>query len=158
MATQTDSTNTGVLWTIVLVGSFAMIAISAAVTAMVRAQTNEVDRERPRHADLQTVVALKQTQRQDLAAAASWIDKAKGSVKVPIDVAKKLVLSEIQANPKAASPPPPPGFVMPPPTPDAAAVTAGLAAAPPGAPGAPVTPGAPATPAPPGAPAPTATP
>lgn len=158
MATQTDSTNTGVLWTIVLVGSFAMIAISAGVTAMVRAQTNEVDRERPRHADLQTVVALKQTQHDDLLAAPSWIDKSKGSVKVPIDVAKKLVLSEIQASPKAASPPPPAGFVMPPATPDAAAVTAGLTPAPPGAPAAPVTPGAPAASAVPGAPAPTATP
>jgi hypothetical protein len=155
MATQTDSTNTGVLWTIVLVGAFAMIAISAGVTAMVRAQTNEVDRERPRHADLQTVVALKQSQRDDLLAAPSWIDKSKGSVKVPIDVAKKLVLSEIQARPKAASPPPPAGFVMPPATPDAAAVTAGLA---PTAPGAPATPGAPAASAVPGAPAPTATP
>src|ERR1044071_9419615 len=100
MATQTDSTNTGVLWTIVLVGSFAMIAISAGVTAMVRAQTNEVDRERPRHADLQTVVALKQSQHDDLAAAPSWIDKGKGSVKVPIDLAKKLVLSEIKADAK----------------------------------------------------------
>jgi hypothetical protein len=154
MATQTDSTNTGVLWTIVLVGSFAMIAISAAVTAMVRAQTNEVDRERPRHADLHTVVDLKKAQHDDLAAAPAWIDKSKGSVKVPLDVAKKLVLDEIQKDPKTASPPPPPGFVMPPPTPAAGAVTAGLA---PAAPGAPAAQGAPAVPGAPAAP-PTATP
>jgi hypothetical protein len=157
MATQTDSTNTGVLWTIVLVGSFAMIAISAGVTAMVRAQTNELDRERPRHADLQTVVALKQAQHEELGAAPTWIDKGKGSVKVPIELAKKLVLREIGADAKAASPPPPPGFVMPPPTPPAGgAVTAGLDPAAPaaGAPGAPAMP-APAIPAPA---APTATP
>ncbi len=147
MATQTDSTNTGVLWTIVLVGSFAMIAISAAVTAMVRAQANELDRERPRHADLHTVVALKQAQQDDLLAPPSWIDKSKGSVKVPIEVAKKLVLSEIQADPKAASPPPPPGFVMPAATPAApGAVTAGLA---PAAAGEPAAAAAPITPAPP---------
>jgi hypothetical protein len=131
MATQTDSTNTGVLWTIVLVGSFSMIAISAAVTAMVRAETNKVDRERPRFADLQTVVAVKKAQHDELTAPPAWVDKEKGSVKVPIALAKQLVLKALQADPKAASPAPPPGFVMPPEPPNvpagAAPVTAGLA-------------------------------
>jgi hypothetical protein len=140
MATQTDSTNTGVLWTIVLVGSFSMIAISSAVTAMVRAETNEMDRERPRFADLQTVVALKKAQNEDLGAAPTWLDKSKGSVKIPITLAKQLVLKDLRANPKAASPPPPPGFVMPVVAPNAPAgpVTAELApnqpATPPAAP------------------------
>jgi hypothetical protein len=150
MATQTDSTNTGVLWTIVLVGSFAMIAISAAVTAMVRAETNELDRERPRFADLQTVVALKKSQHDDLVAAPSWVDKSKGTVKVPIELAKQLVVKGIQANPKSASPPPPPGFVMPVVDPNAPAgagpVTAGLAPNPSAAPAAPAPVAPPANP------------
>jgi hypothetical protein len=151
MATQTDSTNTGVLWTIVLVGSFAMIAISAAVTAMVRAETNKIDRERPRFADLDTVVELKKAQQAELLSAPAWVDKSKGTVKVPIDLAKQLVVKELQENPAAASPPPPPGFVMPAPVASAPAgtipVTAELApTAPGGAAATPASAAAPATP------------
>lgn len=114
MATQTDRANTGVLWTIVLVGGFAMIAISSALAAMARATLKELDSERPRNADLVTVAALKQTQTEALAAPPAWQDKAKGTVRVPLDVAKRLVLDELRARPEAASPSPPPGFVMPP--------------------------------------------
>ena len=143
MTTQTDSTNTSVLWTIVLVGAFAMIAISAAVTAMVRAETNKLDSERPRHADVGTVVELKQAGRESLAQGPAWLDREHGTVKVPIDVAKQLVLNELVADPATASPPPPPGLNLaalaaPGPTANAApaggAPPAPPAAAPPGAP------------------------
>ncbi|HWO13622.1 MAG TPA: hypothetical protein VNN80_29170, partial [Polyangiaceae bacterium] len=58
MATQSDQTNTGVVTTIVVVGAFSMLTISAMVTAMVRTEHARLDAERPTNADLQTVTDL----------------------------------------------------------------------------------------------------
>jgi hypothetical protein len=153
MATQSDQTNTGVITTIVVVGSFAMISISAMVTAMVRSQHAEVDTERPTNADLDTVAALDKSQLEHLTAAPAWVGEKGGKVHIPIDRAMNAVIAEYKKKPEAASPPPPPGVVMPPsapgPTP-AAPGTPGAPAAGTPAPGAPAGAAAPA----PGAPAP----
>jgi hypothetical protein len=130
MATQSDQTNTGVVTTIVVVGSFAMITISAMVTAMVRAEEARLDAERPTNADLQTVAALEQQQLARLTAAPHWVSQPGGKVTLPIERAMQVVVDEYRKNPEAASPPPPPGMQM---NPTPAAPT-----------------GAPATPAPPG--------
>jgi len=144
MATQPDKTNTGVVATIVGVGVFAMISISAMVTAMVRSDMTELNGTRPLHADLETVAALKHKQLAALNAPPHRIDavdEAPSKLAIPIDLAMKLVLAEYRKNPAAASPPPPPGLVMDP-----------TAAANPGAPGAvPAAPGMAAPPAPVGA-------
>jgi hypothetical protein len=112
MSTEADKTNTGVVTTIVVVGTFAMIAISALVAAMVRAEYSDVDQRRPVNADLETVAQLDRDQRAKLEAAPAWIDREKQKVSIPIDLAMKVVLDEYAKKPEAASPTPPPGLVM----------------------------------------------
>lgn len=112
MATETDNTSTGVIATIVVVGSFAMIAISAMVAAMVRSEDAELERVRPSNADLETVAQLVEKQRARLNAPPSWVGEPGGKVAIPIATAMRLVIDEYQKDPLAASPPPPPGLVM----------------------------------------------
>jgi len=112
MATQSDQTNTGVITTIVVVGSFAMITISAMVTAMVRAEEARLDAERPTNADLETVATLEQQQLARLTAPAHWVAQPGGKVTLPIERAMQVVVEEYRKNPEAASPPPPPGMQM----------------------------------------------
>jgi hypothetical protein len=161
MATQSDQTNTGVVTTIVIVGAFAMISISAMVTAMVRSEHAKLDGERPTNADLDTVAALDKSQLEHITAPAAWVAERGGKVHIPIERAMKLVVEEYRKDPAAASPPAPPGVNMTPPVAADAAPAAGAA------PGAPAPAGliaAPADPAkshaapPPGAPAPAAPP
>lgn len=123
MAVETDKTNTGVVATIVVVGAFAMISISALVTAMVRAEQADLDTVRPEHADLETVAALDAQQVGVLRQAPHWVDKPAGKLGIPIERAKQLVVAEYQKNPEAASPPLPPGLVLPPTPPDTTAGT-----------------------------------
>src|SRR4051812_35929782 len=95
MSTQSDQTNTGVITTIVVVGAFAMISISAMVTALVRAQHAEVDAERPTNADLDTVAALRRSQLEHITAAASWVEGDKGrKLHIPIERAMSAVVEE----------------------------------------------------------------
>lgn len=120
MATQSDQTNAGVITTIVVVGSFAMISISAMITAMVRSEHMSLDAERPTNADLDTVAALEQQQLSRLAAPPAWVSEPGGKVHIPISRAMQLVVEEYRKNPEAASPPPPPGLDMNPPAPTGA--------------------------------------
>lgn len=112
MATQSDQTNTGVITTIVVVGTFAMISISAMVTALVRSEHTTLDSERPTNADLDTVAALDKQQLARLTAPASWVSSPGGKVHIPIDRAMSVVVEQYKRNPEAASPPPPPGLQM----------------------------------------------
>jgi len=146
MVTQSDKTNTAVVATIVVVGAFAMISISALLTAMVRSATAEVDAVRPTHADLETIAALDKQQLAALHAPAHWVDKSAGKLAMPIERAMQLVVADFRKDPAAASPPIPPGLVLPP-TPPAD----GAPAPAPGTPGsvalpAPATPGSVAAP------------
>ena len=113
MSTQADKTSTGVIATIVVVGAFSMISISALLTALVRSEEREVESTRPTSADLVTVSELKRAQRQTLAAPPAWKDKDKKRVTMPIDAAMKVVLAQYKSDPDSASPPVPPGLVMP---------------------------------------------
>jgi hypothetical protein len=119
-----------VVATIVVVGSFAMIAISALIAAMVRAETTELERTRPGDADLETVAALDKGQLEKLNAAPHWADQPGGKVAVPIELAMNIVVDEYRKRPEAASPPPPAGLVMPPPAPEGATGAAGIVATP----------------------------
>jgi hypothetical protein len=112
MATQSDQTNTGVIATIVVVGSFAMISISAMVTALVRSEHTTVDDERPTNADLDTVAALDKQQLARLTAPPAWVGAPGGKLHIPIDRAMSVVVEQYKRNPEAASPPPPPGLQM----------------------------------------------
>jgi hypothetical protein len=122
MATQADQTNTGVVTTIVVVGAFAMISISAMVTAMVRSERETLDGERPTNADLDTVAALDKQQLSRLTAAPAWVADPGGKVHIPIERAMSLVVEQYKRDPASASPPPPPGMQMPPSTPAGAPV------------------------------------
>jgi len=133
MVTQADKTNTSVVATIVVVGAFAMISISALLTAMVRSEEADVDAVRPTHADLDTIAALDKQQNEGLHAAPHWSDKEARRVSIPIESAIQLVLSELKRDPNLASPPVPPGVVLPPAPPP---VAGDPAAAMPGTPGA----------------------
>jgi hypothetical protein len=144
MVTQSDKTNTAVVATIVVVGAFAMISISALLTAMVRSATAEVDATRPTHADLETIAALDKQQLAALHAPAHWVDKSAGKLAMPIERAMQLVVADFRKDPAAASPPIPPGLVLPPTPPADGAAAAGAAPETPGAVAAPV-PGTPGT-------------
>lgn len=133
MATQSDQTNTGVVTTIVVVGTFAMISISAMLTALVRSEHAKVDSERPTNADLDTVAALERQQLEQINAPASWVTQPDGKPRklhIPIQRAMSAVVEEYRTRPEAASPPAPPGVNMSPAVPGAAPAPG---AAPPGA-------------------------
>jgi hypothetical protein len=119
MATQSDQTNTGVITTIVVVGTFAMISISAMLTALVRSENAKLDSERPTNADLDTVAALEHQQLARINAPASWAAQPGGTLFIPSQRAMSVVVEEYQKRPESASPPPPPGVNMSPPVPAA---------------------------------------
>jgi hypothetical protein len=104
MGTEADKQNIGVIVTIVAVGAFAMIAVSLAVTALVRAEVKELSTERSATADLSTVRELKAGQRAALGNAAHWADRAKGLVAIPLERAMQLVGEDLRRNPHLATP------------------------------------------------------
>lgn len=114
MATQADQTNTGVIFTVVVVGAFATLSGSLLLAALVRGERREVDAVRPQHADLETVAALKASQRLKMSAPPAWKSKAQKTVTLPIKSAMKLVLAEYTATPESASPQIPDGFRLTP--------------------------------------------
>jgi hypothetical protein len=104
MSTEADKQNIGVIVTIVAVGSFAMIAVSLAVTALVRSEVKELSSERSPTADTQTVRELKAGQRSSLSSPAHWADRGKGLVAIPLERAMQLVGEDLRRNPHLATP------------------------------------------------------
>ncbi|MEO7032781.1 MAG: hypothetical protein ABI548_03035 [Polyangiaceae bacterium] len=105
--TQADKINSGALGTLVVVGLLAMISITAAVTALVRHEMEGEESEKDADQN-QTVIQLKSYQRSVLNAPAGYIDRGKGVITLPIDVAKSVVVSELQRDPNSATAPAPP--------------------------------------------------
>jgi hypothetical protein len=105
--TQVDKVNAGALGTLVAVGLLAMLSITAAVTALVRHDIEIEESEKAADAN-QVVISLKDSQRGTLSSPAGYLDRGKGLVSLPIDLAKGLVLSELQKDPNSATPAPPP--------------------------------------------------
>jgi hypothetical protein len=103
-ATQTDTVNTGALGTLVAVGLFAMISIATAVAALVRHDVEEEEASKDADSNA-VVVALKNSQRGVLNGPAGYVDRGKGLVSLPIDLAKQLVVSELEHDPSSATPP-----------------------------------------------------
>jgi len=104
--TEADKINTGALGTLVAVGVFAMITVTAAVTALVRHDLEEEQSQKDADANA-VVIALKNSQRAVLNAPAGYIDRGKGIVSLPIDVAKQVVVNELAKDPNSATPPGP---------------------------------------------------
>src|SRR3954463_427356 len=102
--TEADKINTGALGTLVTVGLFAMLSITAAVTALVRHDIEAEEAVKDADAN-QVVVDLKAAQRGSLTGPAKYVDRNKGVVSLPIDIAKGLVVAELQRDPNSATPP-----------------------------------------------------
>ncbi len=102
--TEADKINTGALGTLVAVGLFAMLSITAAVTALVRHDLEVEEASKDADAN-QVVVALKASQRGALNGPAAYVDRGKGLVSLPIDLAKGLVVAELERDPNSATPP-----------------------------------------------------
>src|SRR5882724_6200023 len=105
--TQVDKVNAGALGTLVAVGLLAMLSITAAVTALVRHDIEIEESEKAADAN-QVVISLKDSQRGTLNSPAGYVDRGKGLVSLPIELAKGLVVSELQKDPSSATPAPPP--------------------------------------------------
>src|SRR6478609_4652139 len=105
--TQPDKINTGALGTLVTVGLFAMLTITTAVTALVRHDIEAEEAIKDADAN-QVVVALKASQHAALTGPAKLLDRGKGVVSLPIDLAEGLVVSELARDPNSATPPAPP--------------------------------------------------
>jgi hypothetical protein len=102
--TEADKVNTGALGTLITVGLFAMISIATAVTAMVRRDVEEEQADKDVDANA-VVIQLKASQRGTLNAPASYVDRGKGIVALPIDVATHAVLADLERDPNSATPP-----------------------------------------------------
>ena len=105
--TQADKINTGALATLVAVGLLAMLSITAAVTALVRHDIEGEESQKDADQN-QPVIQLKNYQRGLLNGRAGYLDRGKGVVSLPIDVAQSVVVSELQKDPNSATPPAPP--------------------------------------------------
>lgn len=106
MATEADKVNDGALATLIAVGVFSMIGISAFVTALVRYEmSSEAERKDVGAARQAREIAA--AQRAKLSAPPAWVDRGKGLVSVPIDRAKELVVGDLTRDPNSATPPPP---------------------------------------------------
>jgi hypothetical protein len=112
--TEADKINTGALGTLVAVGLLAMLSITAAVTALVRHDIEVEEATKDENANA-VVSELKAKQRGALNGPAGYVDRGKGLVSLPIELAKGLVVGELERDPNSATP-------APPPKPDAGAV------------------------------------
>ena len=106
--TQADKVNAGALGTLVAESLLAMLSITAAVTALVRHDIEVEESEKASDAN-QVVIGLKDSQRGALNSPAGYVDRGKGLISLPIDLARGLVLGELQKDPNSATPAPPPG-------------------------------------------------
>lgn len=93
MATEEDKTNTGIAGTAIAVGVAAMIAGSAALVSMARAEMDDMSEATQGYADLSSINSLKAEQAQKLSAA-----------KVSIDKARAATLTALKRDPDQASP------------------------------------------------------
>ena len=90
MATQEDTVKTATIGTLVAVLALSVIVVALAVTAMVRSDERSLETARDSAANLGPVRELKTGQLAKLSAAPTFVDKAKGIVSVPIELAMKL--------------------------------------------------------------------
>jgi hypothetical protein len=108
MATESDNVNSGALGTLLAVGTIATLGIALVVTALVRtemsseAEKKDIGADRP-YRDL----IAEQTAK--MAAPASYVDRGRGLVSLPIDRAMDLTVSGLRKDPNSATPPAPVG-------------------------------------------------
>jgi hypothetical protein len=133
MATIPDKVNTGALATILVVGAISMIGISAALTALVRSETQAHGDAVGSHANLRTRTELARTQEGELTAQPAWSDRANSKVSLPIERAMELVVEDLRKYPEHATAPAPRDAAVADPDAGAATGEAEAGAAPEGA-------------------------
>jgi hypothetical protein len=104
MATESDNVNSGMLMTLIVVLTTAMLGISLVVTALVRSEVNEEHDKKDVAVDrpLRDLIA---EQRAKMNAPAAYLDRGKGTVSLPIERAMELVVSDLKRDPNTATPP-----------------------------------------------------
>jgi len=104
MATESDNVNSGALGTLLAVGTIATLGVALVVTALVRAETSEETAKKELGADrpFRDLVA---EQTAKLAQPASYVDRSRGVVSLPIDRAMELTVSGLIKDPNSATPP-----------------------------------------------------
>jgi hypothetical protein len=100
MATQDDKLNTGALATVLAVLAVSTLGIAAALTALVRYETQNHGAEKGVAANLRSYRELSTKQRATLTAEPAWVDKEKQLVAVPVERAMELTLQELRNDAK----------------------------------------------------------
>ena len=108
MATEADNVNSGALGTVIAVGTIAFFGIALVVTALVRAELADETEKKDVGAD-RVYRDVAAEQRAKLDAPASYVDRTKGIVALPIDRAMELTVSGLKKDPNSATPPAPAG-------------------------------------------------
>jgi len=106
MATESDKVNSGALLTMVVVGTFSMVGVCLGVNALVRNEVNAMTAERAAPAE-RPVRDLQAEQLGKLNAPATWADKGKGLVALPVERAMEVVIADLARDPNTATPPAP---------------------------------------------------
>ena len=101
--TEADKINTAALGTLTFVGLLAMISVTAAVTALVRHDL-QVEEAEKASGENRVVTDLKAAQRSTLSGPPGYVDRTKGLVSLPIDLAQGLVVRELSRDPNSATP------------------------------------------------------
>jgi hypothetical protein len=105
--TEPDDINVGLVATIAIVGALLVVAISAALTALVRSESTTYGFETGTYANLGAVKRLKTEQHAKLEQPIAWSDKAKQLAALPIERAKEIVVQDVQRDPFSATIAPP---------------------------------------------------
>lgn len=100
---EPDVVNNGALAVMLGIVALATLAIALVVTALVRDEVSDVMSVRDESQD-RVYRDLRAAQLGKLESVASWRDKSKGIVSLPIGRAMSLVLEEVRANPEKLSP------------------------------------------------------
>jgi len=90
MATQEDTVKTATIGTLVAVLALSVVVVALTVTAMVRSEERSLETVRDSAANLGPLRELETSQLAKLSAPPAIVDKAKGTVSVPIELAMKL--------------------------------------------------------------------
>jgi hypothetical protein len=103
MATQADKINTGAMATIVVVLAISVLGIAAALTALVRYETQAHGDQKGVSANMRSIRELVTKQRSELSAEPAWVDKNKELVSVPVERAMELVLQDLRKDANLAT-------------------------------------------------------
>lgn len=107
MAAQEDNVNTVVVGSAWTVGILATVGIVWALFGAVRAEITETENAVGAHAVTTPIREMVSDQTDLLHRSVGWVDKEKGIVRLPIDMAESAVLADLTRDPETATAPAP---------------------------------------------------